>query len=109
MTDVQFVLKTRFASVNTLELSPLQQKMRDLPANEIIPVFGSPGSGKTTALVARFLQLVASGCSPDQVAVIAATRESANTLRDQLALEYQGATTGPLAACLFSSRFGLSF
>ena len=107
MTDVQFVLKTRFASVNTLELAPLQQKVRDLPVNEITPVFGSPGSGKTTALVARFLQLVASGCSPDQVAVIAATRESANTLRDQLALEYQGATTGALAKTLTSLAFSI--
>ena len=107
MTDVQFVLKTRFASVNNLELAPLQQKVRDLPATEIVPVFGSPGSGKTTALVARFLQLVASGCSPDQVAVIAATRESANTLRDQLALEYQGVSTGPLAKTLTSLAFSI--
>jgi superfamily I DNA/RNA helicase/RecB family exonuclease len=107
MTDVQFVLKTRFASVNTLELAPAQQKVRDLPANETIPVFGSPGSGKTTALVARFLQLVASGCSPDQIVVIAATRESANTLRDQLALEYQGSSAGPLAKTLTSLAFSI--
>jgi len=107
MTDVQFVLKTRFASVNTLELAPAQQKVRDLPATEIIPVFGSPGSGKTTALVARFLQLVASGCSPDQIVVIAATRESANTLRDQLALEYQGSSAGPLAKTLTSLAFSI--
>ncbi|MCX6478790.1 MAG: hypothetical protein NT044_05440, partial [Micrococcales bacterium] len=64
MTDLQFVLKTRFDSVNTLELAPLQQKVRDLSASAIVPVFGSPRSGKTTALVARFLQLVAAGCSP---------------------------------------------
>ena len=107
MTDVQFVLKTRFASVKYLELAPLQQKVRDLPATEIVPVFGSPGSGKTTALVARFLQLVATDNSPDQIAVIAATRESANTLRDQLALEYQGASAGPLAKTLTSLAFSI--
>jgi superfamily I DNA/RNA helicase len=58
-------------------------------------------------LVARFLQLVAAGCSPDELAVIAATRESANTLRDQLALEYQGASTGPLAKTLTSLAFSI--
>jgi superfamily I DNA/RNA helicase len=58
-------------------------------------------------LVARFLQLVASGCSPDDLAVIAATRESANTLRDQLALEYQGASAGPLAKTLTSLAFSI--
>ena len=107
MTDLQFVLKTRFDSVKTLELASLQQKIRDLPASAIVPVFGSPGSGKTTALVARFLQLVTSGCSPDELSVIAATRESANTLRDQLALEYQGASTGPLAKTLTSLAFSI--
>jgi superfamily I DNA/RNA helicase/RecB family exonuclease len=107
MTDLQFVLKPRFDSVNSLELASFQQKVRDLSASAIVPVFGSPGSGKTTALVARFLQLVASGCSPDELVVIAATRESANTLRDQLAQEYQGATTGPLAKTLTSLAFSI--
>jgi superfamily I DNA/RNA helicase/RecB family exonuclease len=107
MTAVQFVLKTRFASVNTLELAPLQQKVRDLSASAIVPVFGSPGSGKTTALVARFLKLVATDCLLDQIVVIAATRESANTLRDQLALEYQGASAGPLAKTLTSFAFSI--
>ena len=101
------MLKTRFASVNTLELAPLQQKVRDLSASAIVPVFGSPGSGKTTALVARFLKLVATDCLPDQIVVIAATRESANTLRDQLALEYQGASAGPLAKTLTSFAFSI--
>jgi len=41
MTDLQFVLKTRFDSVNTLELAPLQQKVRDLSASASVPVFGS--------------------------------------------------------------------
>jgi superfamily I DNA/RNA helicase/RecB family exonuclease len=107
MTDVKFVQKARFDSVNTLELSPTQQKVRDLPANSITPVFGSPGSGKTTALVSRFLSLTAGGLDPVQIVVIAATRESANTLRDQLALEYQGASSGPLAKTLTSLAFSI--
>ncbi len=104
---MKFVQKARFISVNGPELSPTQQKVRDLPATSITPVFGSPGSGKTTALVSRFLSLTANGFDPAQIVVIAATRESANTLRDQLALEYQGATSGPLAKTLTSLAFSI--
>ena len=104
---MRFVQKERFSSIHSLELSPTQQKVRELPLNTITPVFGSPGSGKTTALVSRFLALTASGVDPEQIAVIAATRESANTLRDQLALEYQGATKGPLAKTIASLAFSI--
>ena len=107
MTDVKFVQKTRFDPVNSLELSPTQQRVCDLAFESIATVFGSPGSGKTTAIVSRFLALSASGLDPAQIVVIAATRESANTLRDQLALEYQGATAGPLAKTLTSLAFSI--
>ena len=107
MTDVKFVQTPHFSSVNTLELSPTQQKVRDLPRATITPVFGSPGSGKTTALVSRFLSLTENGIDSGALVVIAATRESANTLRDQLALEYQGATEGPLAKTLTSLAFSI--
>ena len=107
MTDVKFVQTTRFSSIHSLELSPTQQRVVDLPLDTITPVFGSPGSGKTTALVSRFLALTAKGLEPAQIVVIAATRESANTLRDQLALEYQGATPGPLAKTLTSLAFSI--
>ncbi len=82
-------------------------KVASLPASEISTVFGSPGSGKTSCLIARFLTLTDGGITPNQIIVIAATRESANTLRDQLALEYQGATEGPLARTLTSLAFSL--
>ena len=104
---MRFVPKAPLISVNSLELAPAQQKVSELPASTITPVFGSPGSGKTTALTARFLSLVSQGLAPDQLVVIAATRESANTLRDQLALEYQGATAGPLAKTLTSLAFSI--
>ena len=104
---MRFVPKAPFISVNTLELAPTQETVRDLPASAIALVFGSPGSGKTTALIARFMNLVSQGLSPDQLVVVAATRESANTLRDQLALEYQGATSGPLAKTLTSLAFSI--
>ena len=104
---MRFVPKAPLISVNSLELAPAQQKVSELPASTITPVFGSPGSGKTTALTARFLSLISHGLAPDQLVVIAATRESANTLRDQLALEYQGATAGPLAKTLTSLAFSI--
>lgn len=107
MTDPRFILKQQFVSVRGFELSPSQLSAASLPANSVGTVYGSPGSGKTSALVARFLHLVESGISPSEIVVIAATRESANSLRDQLALEYQGATNGPIAKTLTSLAFSI--
>ena len=107
MTEPRFILKQQLESVKSFELSPSQLSASTLPHSSVATVFGSPGSGKTSALVARFLHLVESGISPSEIAVIAATRESANSLRDQLALEYQGATNGPLAKTLTSLAFAI--
>jgi superfamily I DNA/RNA helicase/RecB family exonuclease len=43
----------------------------------------------------------------ESVLVLAANRESANRLRDELALQFQGATAGPLARTLTSFAFGV--
>jgi superfamily I DNA/RNA helicase/RecB family exonuclease len=107
MTDVRFVPKLAPVSVSTLELAPRQQQAAALPASKILPVYGSAGSGKTSTLIARFLHHTAQGFSDSEIEVIAATRESANTLRDQLALEYQGASNGPLAKTLTSLAFSI--
>ena len=107
MTDPRFILKQQLVSVKSFELSPSQLSASTLPYSSVGTIFGSPGSGKTSALVARFLHLVESGISPPEIVVIAATRESANTLRDQLALEYQGASEGPLAKTLTSLAFSI--
>lgn len=104
---MRFVPNQSFVSARSIELSPTQQTAAELPTKSVATVFGSPGSGKTTALTARFLQLIENGLAPDQVLVIAATRDSANKLRDQLALEYQGATKGPLAKTLTSFAFSI--
>ncbi|BDS48768.1 DNA helicase [Rhodoluna sp. KAS3] len=74
---------------------------------KISTVYGSPGSGKTTAVEAAFMRGIASGLSADQVLVLAATRESANTLRDSLALKLQGAVSGSLARTVSSFAFGV--
>jgi len=69
-------------------------------------IYGSPGSGKTSAVVSLATRLMAAH-QPDAVLVIAANRSSANQLRDRLALSLQGSSFGPLAKTLSSFAFEL--
>ncbi len=73
---------------------------------KVSTVFGSPGSGKTAAVQAEFLAALQSGLKPSQILVLSATRESANSLRDSLALAMQGAAPSALARTI--SSFGFS-
>ena len=107
MTDPVFVRTAKPAALSKLDLSQGQKKALALAAFDSACVFGSPGAGKSTTLVARYLALVASGLDPKNIQVFAATRDSANSLRDQLALELQGATRGPIAKTINSFAFGL--
>ncbi|MFM1957611.1 MAG: hypothetical protein RLZ41_1010 [Actinomycetota bacterium] len=70
-------------------------------------VFASPGAGKTTEVKRRFLEAVQGSLTADQVLVIAASREAANTLRDELAVSLQQATPGSLARTLTSFAFAV--
>jgi DNA helicase-2/ATP-dependent DNA helicase PcrA len=47
-------------------------------------ILGGAGSGKTTALVARFAALVDAGAAPETIAVLAATEAAAGELRTQI-------------------------
>lgn len=107
MTEPKFVPLARIDSVRQLVLQESQLRAVNLPSDAIATVVGSPGSGKTTCLKARFLHLVDKGAKPEQVVVIAQTRDSANLYRDQLALELQSATAGPLAKTLTSLAFSV--
>jgi len=107
MTEPKFVPLARIDSVRQLVLQESQLRAVNLPPDAIATVIGSPGSGKTTCLKARFLHLIDKGAKPEQVVVIAQTRDSANLYRDQLALELQGATAGPLAKTLTSLAFSV--
>ena len=73
----------------------------------VTTVYASPGAGKTTLVKRRFLDALSSGLTADQVLVIAASREAANTLRDELALGLQQATPGALARTLTSFAFAV--
>ena len=58
----------------------------------VVEVYGAPGTGKTSVLIQRFVDLVRRhGVAPEQILVLAATRESAARLRDSLALALAGA------------------
>ena len=50
-------------------------------------IVAGPGSGKTTVLVERFRQLVASGISPSRILAITFTEKAASNMRDKLAQE----------------------
>jgi len=70
-------------------------------------VVGSPGSGKTSTLIARVRHLVASGVDPDHLLVLTPTRPAATALRDPLALAVGRATSGALARSVASFAFQL--
>lgn len=73
----------------------------------VATVFASPGAGKTTEVKQRFLAAVGAGLTPDEILVLAASREAANSLRDELAVALQQATPGALARTISSFAYGV--
>lgn len=88
-------------------LDPQQRVVVGLPASASGVVVGGPGSGKTTALVARVAALVQAGADPDSILVLTPSRQSATALRDRLALAVGRATSGPLARSVASFAYQL--
>lgn len=93
--------------LETLALSVSQRKVAELSTGLNALVYGVPASGKTTALKALVLGRLRAGSKPEEILALAATRESATKLRDELALEYQGSTPGPMARTLASFAFNI--
>ena len=106
MTELRFERSVVSDAARELDLSTSQRIVSALAESTVAVVFGAPGSGKTTAAKALFAALASRG-EPNRVLVFAANRDSANQLRDELALAYQGATSGPLARTLTSFAFGV--
>ncbi|GAA3761776.1 ATP-dependent DNA helicase [Microbacterium kribbense] len=90
---------------HTLDLQ--QRAVVSLPAAAVGTVVGAPGTGKTTALIARMQALVAAGLAPDEVLVLTPSRQTATVLRDRLGLAVGGATSGALAHSIASFAFRL--
>lgn len=84
-----------------------QREIVAWPAAASGVVVGAPGSGKTTTLLARVRELVASGVDPDHLLVLTPTRPAATALRDPLALAVERATAGALARSVASFAFHL--
>jgi len=93
--------------MSSLSLFAGQKQVAQLSAASIAKVTGSPGSGKTSAIKALVIAAIANGANPEQLLVLAASRESANSLRDELAVDLQMSTGGPLARTLTSFAFGV--
>jgi superfamily I DNA/RNA helicase/RecB family exonuclease len=89
------------------DLDADQQAVASWAAEASGAVVGAPGSGKTTALLARVRELVASGVDPDHLLVLTPTRPAATALRDPLALAVGRATSGALARSVASFAFQL--
>lgn len=91
---------------------PATATLPDLVANladgEHAAVFGAPGSGKTRLVVELVADRVERlGYGTDEVLVLSATRASATTLRDELAVRLAVTTRGPLARTANSIAFQL--
>lgn len=93
--------------MSSLTLFAGQEQVAALGADAIAKVTGSPGAGKTSAIKAAVIAAIGQGTNPEQLLVLAASRESANSLRDELAIDLQLATGGPLARTLTSFAFGV--
>jgi DNA helicase-2/ATP-dependent DNA helicase PcrA len=52
--------------------------------NAQVSVVAAPGSGKTAVLVARVAHLIATGISPEQIAVVTFTRSAAKEIQERL-------------------------
>ncbi|WP_374316453.1 UvrD-helicase domain-containing protein, partial [Microbacterium sp.] len=88
-------------------LDDRQRAVVGLPPDASGVVVGAPGTGKTTALVARVAALVEGGLDPDAVLVLTPSRQTATALRDRLAIAVDRATSGPLARSVASFAFQL--
>ena len=104
MAELHFKTSMKIARVDSLTQS--QSDAANLGLADVATVYGVPGSGKTEAAKALFYRSMAKTAA-GQVLFLAANRESANRVRDELALGLQGATPGPLARTLTSFAFGV--
>ena len=94
-------------SVDAMPLDPAQRAVVELAPQASGVVVGTPGSGKTTAVVARARALLAAGLAPEEVLVLTPTRQAATALRDRLAIAVGVATPGPLARSVAAFAYQL--
>ncbi len=89
-----------------VELDPSQTAAIAIHDGVSVAVLGAPGTGKTTTLVELVADRVENrGYSPDEILVLSATRATATSLRDRLALRLGVPSNGPLARTANSVAF----
>ena len=107
VNQARFRLADHQANAATpISLSVGQSAVAELTLESHALVIGAPGTGKSTA-VRALVQRLSATHGPASVLAIAANRESANLMRDQIALGFQGATPGPMARTLSSLAFSI--
>ncbi|MDE2591496.1 MAG: ATP-dependent helicase [Actinomycetales bacterium] len=89
-----------------LTLTRAQSVVEAFSGEEHRLVYGAPATGKSEAAKRLALRLARQNGAAS-VLVLAANRESANRLRDEIALAFQGATPGPLARTISSLAFSV--
>ena len=89
-------------------LDPAQRAFVELAVETSGTLVGAPGTGKTTAIVARAARLIGEGLlEPDEILVLTPTRQTATVLRDRFGRLLDVATPGPLARSVASFAFQL--
>lgn len=88
-------------------LDDAQAAVVALPADASGVVVGSPGTGKTTALVARVQRLTRAGVDADRLRVLTPSRQTATALRDRLGLAVAQATSGAMAQSVAALAFAV--
>ena len=68
-------------------------------------VHGAAGTGKTTTLIQSFLDRVNTGVDPRRILVLTYGRETANDLRDRIALAAGSTTSEPIVRTFHSLAF----
>lgn len=97
--------RTARAAASGVIADAAQRGVLALAAQASGVVIGAPGTGKTTTLAQRFGRLMAEGYSADEVLVLTPSRQSAATLRDELALASGVVASGSLARSVASFAF----
>ncbi len=97
-------------SVEDMKLDRAQQQVTGLAPATSAVVLGAPGTGKTSALIARVWYLLgqsdaAATLAADELLVLTPTRSSATALRDEIGVGLQIATPGPLARSIGSLAY----
>lgn len=89
-----------------MTLDASQAAVIAIDEGQSVAVLGAPGAGKTTTLVELVADRVEHrGYSPDDILVLSATRATATSLRDRLALRLGVPSNGPLARTANSVAF----